>query len=106
MPDVSHPLRPVRFTNNPWFIDDPTGLEVNFGETRSRVYGLVNALAGKVRIGEDDVVCMFTPNYVDYPITMWVIHRLEPLLATSSTKILQRIQRRGQASCSFHRYML
>ncbi|KAG8753867.1 hypothetical protein FRC14_005654, partial [Serendipita sp. 396] len=75
MLDVSHPLRPVRFTNNPWFIDDPTGLEVNFEETRSRVYGLANALAGKFRVGEDDVVCTFTPNDVDYPITMWAIHR-------------------------------
>ncbi|KAG8834677.1 hypothetical protein FRC17_007762 [Serendipita sp. 399] len=76
MLDVSHPLRPVRFTNNPWFIDDPTGLQVNFEETRTRVYGLANALAARFKVGEGDIVCTFTPNDVDYPITMWAIHRL------------------------------
>lgn len=76
MLDVAHPLRPVRTTANPWFIDDQTGLNVNFEETRNRVYGLANALAARWRVSEGDVVCTFTPNDVDYPITMWAIHRL------------------------------
>lgn len=62
MLDVTHPLRPVRFTNNPWLIDDRTGLEYNFEETRTRVYGLANELAARYNVGHGDVVCTFTPN--------------------------------------------
>lgn len=90
--DSTHPLRPVRSTGNPWFIDDTTGLSYNFEVTRSRVYGLANSLAARYGLGDNDVVCAFSPNDIgelnfvdecvilmrllDYPIAMWAIHRL------------------------------
>lgn len=92
MLDSSHPLRPVRSTENPWLIDDTTGLSYNFEVTRTRVYGLANSLAARWDLGDNNVVCTFTPNDVgklflcyksiassssiDYPIAMWAIHRL------------------------------
>lgn len=68
--DVSHPLRPVRTTPNPWLIDDETGRAYNLEETRARVYGLANSLAAVYGIKEDDVVCTFTPNDIGkgYPL--------------------------------------
>ncbi|PVF97766.1 acetyl-CoA synthetase-like protein [Serendipita vermifera] len=74
--DSTHPLRPVRSTNNSWFVDDASGASYHLEETRTRVYGLANALAARFGIGDGDVVCTFTPNDLDYPITMWAIHRL------------------------------
>ena len=64
MLDSTHPLRPVRSTENPWLIDDTTGVTYNFEVTRSRVYGLANSLARRWGIGNNDVVCTFTPNDV------------------------------------------
>jgi 4-coumarate--CoA ligase len=90
--DGTHPLRPIRSAENPWFIDDITGVSYSSEVTRTRVYGLANSLAARYGVGDNDVVCAFTPNdigepdfvdecivlmhSIDYPIAMWAIHRL------------------------------
>ncbi|CAE6467638.1 unnamed protein product [Rhizoctonia solani] len=75
--DSTHPLRPTRDGNSPWLIEDETGRGIGFEEVRSRVWGLANAISGRWRdIAEDDVVCIFSPNNVDYPVTIWAAHRL------------------------------
>ncbi|CAE7221755.1 unnamed protein product [Rhizoctonia solani] len=77
MLDSTHSLRPIREANSPWFIEDETGRGIGFEEVRSRVWGLANAISGRWSdIAEDDVVCIFSPNNVDYPITIWAAHRL------------------------------
>ncbi|CAE6424517.1 unnamed protein product [Rhizoctonia solani] len=77
MLDSTHPLRPIRDANSPWLIEDETGRGIGFEEVRSRVWGLANAISGRwADIAEDDVVCIFSPNNVDYPITIWAAHRL------------------------------
>ncbi|CAE6481130.1 unnamed protein product [Rhizoctonia solani] len=77
MLDSTHPLRPTREANSPWFIEDETGRGIGFEEVRSRVWGLANAISRRWSdIAEDDVVCIFSPNNVDYPITFWAAHRL------------------------------
>ncbi|KAJ1302096.1 hypothetical protein OPQ81_000927 [Rhizoctonia solani] len=75
--DSTHPLRPIRGSGSPWFIEDETGRTVEFEEVRSRTWGLANGIKGRwPSIAEDDVVCLFSPNNVDYMITVWGAHRL------------------------------
>ncbi|QRV82003.1 AMP binding enzyme [Ceratobasidium sp. AG-Ba] len=77
MLDATHPLRPSRDTSSPWFIEDETGRGVGYEEVRARTWGLANAVRGRwPDIVEDDVVCIFSPNNVDYPIAIWAAHRL------------------------------
>jgi len=78
MLDSDHPSRPVRrvLQGNPWMIEDATGRQIGYGEVRSRTHGLANAMSSRWGIVEDDVVCIFGPNHVDYPIAVWAIHRL------------------------------
>ncbi|KAG9118429.1 hypothetical protein FRC07_007067 [Ceratobasidium sp. 392] len=77
MLDSAHPLRPVRSSSSPWLIEDETGREIGFEEVRTRVWGLANAIRGRWSdIAEDDVVCIFSPNNVDYPTAIWAAHRL------------------------------
>ncbi|TCD60045.1 hypothetical protein EIP91_010839, partial [Steccherinum ochraceum] len=74
--DSRHPLRPLNQNANPWLIEESTGRNVGFEEIRARTYGLANALSGRYKIRENDVVCIFSANHVDYPTAVWAIHRL------------------------------
>ncbi|KAG8700788.1 hypothetical protein FRC09_005752 [Ceratobasidium sp. 395] len=75
--DSTHPLRPTRDLGSPWFIEDETGRGVGCEEVRTRTWGLANAIKRRwPDIVEDDVVCIFSPNNVDYPIVIWASHRL------------------------------
>ncbi|KAH9834984.1 amp dependent CoA ligase [Rhodofomes roseus] len=78
MLDSDHPSRPVKriLQGNPWMIEDATGRQIGYGEVRMRTHGLANAISSRWRIAEDDVVCIFGPNHVDYPIAVWAVHRL------------------------------
>ncbi|EPT02028.1 hypothetical protein FOMPIDRAFT_1144338 [Fomitopsis schrenkii] len=78
MLDSDHPSRPVKrvLQGNPWMIEDATGRRIGYGEVRSRTYGLANAISSRWHIVEDDVVCIYSPNHVDYPTAVWATHRL------------------------------
>jgi acyl-CoA synthetase (AMP-forming)/AMP-acid ligase II len=41
-----------------------------------RVSALANGLHTKLGISNNDVVVLFSPNHVDWPICLWAIHRL------------------------------
>ncbi|KAF9076081.1 amp dependent CoA ligase [Rhodocollybia butyracea] len=71
-----HPLSPTRPDNVPWLVDDESGKGICTEEVRQRTYNLANALHTVWNIGEDDVVCIFSPNHVDYPISIWAVHTL------------------------------
>ncbi|TFY79307.1 hypothetical protein EWM64_g4705 [Hericium alpestre] len=61
--DAHHPTRTIR--NDPalpWLIDDASGRAVGYEQVRSRVFGLANALKLKFNVGEDQAVCIFSPN--------------------------------------------
>ncbi|KAB5587947.1 Acetyl-CoA synthetase [Ceratobasidium theobromae] len=45
--DSTHPLRPIRETKSPWFIEDEIGREIGYEEVRSRTWGLANALKAR-----------------------------------------------------------
>ncbi|QRW10785.1 AMP binding enzyme [Ceratobasidium sp. AG-Ba] len=75
--DITHPLRPIRDANSPWFIEDETGRGIGYEEVRARTWGLANATRYHWPDAvEDDVVCIYSPNNVDYPIVIWAAHRL------------------------------
>ncbi|KAI1786898.1 amp dependent CoA ligase [Ganoderma leucocontextum] len=79
--DVHHPARPVLKTPQPWCIDELSGREVGSDELRARTFGLANALKLRWNIGEDDVVCIFGPNHIDYPVAIWAVHRLGAIVS-------------------------
>ncbi|KAL5494984.1 hypothetical protein ACEPAI_446 [Sanghuangporus weigelae] len=74
--DSHHPTRPIRTGNIPWLIEDKTGKKIGLEEIRLRTHALANALHTRWGVGEDDVVCIFSPNHVDYPVAIWATHRL------------------------------
>ncbi|KAG9042609.1 hypothetical protein FS837_010626 [Tulasnella sp. UAMH 9824] len=77
--DSQHPLRQLRtdeFNKAPWLIEDETGKNYTLEEVRARTFGLANAVAKRWGIGDDDVVCVYSPNNIDYPTVIWAIHRL------------------------------
>ncbi|KAH9833502.1 amp dependent CoA ligase [Rhodofomes roseus] len=76
MLDHQHSTRPVPPSHRPWFIEDESGRKVEFDEVKFRTNALANAFHLKWKLGEDDVVCIYSPNHVDYPITIWAAFRL------------------------------
>ncbi|KAJ7581563.1 amp dependent CoA ligase [Mycena floridula] len=64
----------------PWLIEDAPG-DLPFrilhrSDVQERTKGLANGLSLKWNIAEDEVVCLFSPNDLDYPVCVWAIHRL------------------------------
>ncbi|KAI0066477.1 amp dependent CoA ligase [Artomyces pyxidatus] len=84
MLDAAHPTRPVRGPNTAWLIEDATGRRIDYEEIRARVFGLANALSLKWNIREDEVVCIFSPNHVDYPVAVWAVHRLGAIVTAAN----------------------
>ncbi|KAI0314769.1 amp dependent CoA ligase [Amylostereum chailletii] len=82
--DSQHPARPTRPHGKPWLIEDATGREVGFEEVRERVFGLANGMSIKWNIREGDVVCVFSPNHIDYPIAIWATHRLGAVVTAAN----------------------
>ncbi|KAJ7246274.1 phenylacetyl-CoA ligase [Mycena haematopus] len=82
--DFKHPARPVRPPDVPWLIEDHTARPIAFDEIRLRTSGLANALSLSWNIVEDDVVCVFSPNHVDYPVCIWAIHRLGAIVTPAN----------------------
>ncbi|KAJ3009358.1 hypothetical protein NUW54_g2807 [Trametes sanguinea] len=82
--DSHHPSRPVLRTPQPWLIEELTGREIGSDELRARTFGLANAFRMKWNIGEDDVVCIFGPNHIDYPVAIWCVE--SSLLTTKPSR--------------------
>lgn len=74
--DSSHPLRPIRPSHVPWFIEDAGGRGVGHEEVRARTYGLANGLSLRFCVKENDLVVIFSPNHIDYAAAIWATHRL------------------------------
>ncbi|KAH9964240.1 amp dependent CoA ligase [Russula dissimulans] len=69
--DSDHELRAARPHGVPFFIDDASGRSVDSREIRKRVEGLANGLSRKW-----DIICLCSPNHVDYAVVFWALHRL------------------------------
>ncbi|KZT02013.1 amp dependent CoA ligase [Laetiporus sulphureus 93-53] len=74
MLDYRHPSRPA--ARNAWFIDDVTGRRIGEDEIRFRTDALANGLSSRWPIEENDVVCIFSPNHIDYPVVFWALQRI------------------------------
>ncbi|KAI0943151.1 hypothetical protein AcV7_002378 [Taiwanofungus camphoratus] len=86
MLDYHHVSKPVVAAeqSNPWLIEDATGRQITYQEIRTRTQGLANALSSRWGIGEDDAVCIFSPNHVDYPVAIWAVHRLGAIITAAN----------------------
>ncbi|PCH40337.1 amp dependent CoA ligase [Wolfiporia cocos MD-104 SS10] len=84
MLDADHISRPKVVGPNVWLVEDATGRKVTKEEILTRVFGLANELSARWSIKEDDVVCIFSPNHIDYPIAIWAVHRLGATLTTAN----------------------
>ncbi|KAJ7631209.1 amp dependent CoA ligase [Roridomyces roridus] len=82
--DFPHPARPVRPQGVPCLIEDHSGRPIGFDELKYRCSGLANALSIKWNIGEGDVVCLFSPNHVDYPVSIWATHRIGAIVTPAN----------------------
>ncbi|KAH7108113.1 phenylacetyl-CoA ligase [Auriculariales sp. MPI-PUGE-AT-0066] len=69
--------------DGPWLIDSVSGRSYTVAEVKSRVTGLANALARR-GVGEDDVVCIFSPNTIDYPVAVWACHRVGAIVSPAN----------------------
>ncbi|KAH9920977.1 amp dependent CoA ligase [Amylocystis lapponica] len=79
-----HLPRPQISNPGPWLIEDATGRKVYGDEVRTRTWGLANALSSRWHAGEDDVVCIFSPNHIDYPIVVWAVHTLGAIVTAAN----------------------
>ncbi|KAF9802190.1 hypothetical protein IEO21_09957 [Rhodonia placenta] len=81
MLDVDHESRPVRpeAQANPWMIEDATGRAIRFAEVRERTHGMANALYSRWKL-----VCIYSPNHVDYAIAVWAVHRLGAIITAAN----------------------
>jgi len=82
--DSDHALKATRPPGVPFFIEDATGRGINSREVRTRVDGLANGLSRKWDIKEDEVVCLYSPNHVDYAVVFWAVHRLGAISTNSN----------------------
>lgn len=82
--DSDHPLRAIRPHGVPFFVDDATGRAVDSREARKRVDGLANGLSRRWDVREDEVVCLYSPNHMDYAVAFWALHRLGAISTNSN----------------------
>ncbi|KAK0466425.1 amp dependent CoA ligase [Desarmillaria tabescens] len=82
--DSPHELRPHRKSDIPWFIEDGTGRTLCHAEVHQRTQGLANALSLRWGLPENDVVCIFSPNHIYYPISIWAVHRLGGIITPAN----------------------
>ncbi|KAI0752713.1 acetyl-CoA synthetase-like protein [Daedaleopsis nitida] len=83
--DGQHPVRPAwNSALRPWLIEEETGREIDSDELRARVHGLANSLKIRWNIGYDDVVCIFSPNHIDYVVALWGIQKLGGIVSTAN----------------------
>ncbi|KAI9452564.1 phenylacetyl-CoA ligase [Lactarius psammicola] len=82
--DSDHTLKATRPPGVPFFIEDATGRGIDSREIRKRVDGLANGLSRKWDIKEDEVVCLYSPNHVDYAVVFWALHRLGAISSNSN----------------------
>ncbi|KAK0188049.1 phenylacetyl-CoA ligase [Armillaria mellea] len=94
-----HVARPIQKEGTPWLIEDISGQTMRLEEVRSRTSALANGLKHRYRIGEDDVVLIFSRNHIgtilsilvpcrferfaveDYPIVIWAVHRIGGIIS-------------------------
>ncbi|KAI0672315.1 acetyl-CoA synthetase-like protein [Trametes maxima] len=76
--DTHHPLggESLQARSPAWFIEDATGREVTGDQVRARVWGVANAMHIRWNLGDGDVVCVYGPNHIDYPVVIWATHRI------------------------------
>ncbi|KZT64334.1 acetyl-CoA synthetase-like protein [Daedalea quercina L-15889] len=79
-----HPSKPALPSRAPCMIEDATGRTVSFDEIRTRTAALANALHSRFQIGENDVVCICTPNHVDFPVVAFAAQKLGAVVTASN----------------------
>ncbi|KAH7913982.1 hypothetical protein BJ138DRAFT_1170978 [Hygrophoropsis aurantiaca] len=79
--DTQHPSRPIRKEGIPWIIEDHSGKKLGLEELRARTFGLANGLSLRYNIKEGDVVLIYSPNHLDYLVTVWAAHRLGAIIS-------------------------
>lgn len=84
MLDTDHPSRPAPRNHSAWLIEDATGRKITFDEINLRTNALANEFSARWKIAEDDAVCIFSPNHVDYPIAVWASFRVGAVITAAN----------------------
>ncbi|KAF9270001.1 amp dependent CoA ligase [Marasmius fiardii PR-910] len=82
--DHQYPQRPSRSEHVPFLIEDRSGRPIHLREVRRRVRGLANAFSLRWNIKDDDVVCLFSPNDIDYPVAIWATHTVGAIMTLAN----------------------
>ncbi|KAI0708462.1 hypothetical protein C8Q76DRAFT_744468 [Earliella scabrosa] len=82
-----HQTKPKRPDNVPCFIDEGTGRRTHLPEIRSRTHALARTLKGRWGIGPGNIVSIYSPNELDYPVVAWAVHRLGATVAAHSAAL-------------------
>ncbi|KAF8640955.1 hypothetical protein AX17_000601 [Amanita inopinata Kibby_2008] len=78
------PYRPSRPDHIPWFIEDNSGRKITFEQVQNRVHHLASALVTKFSLKDDDVVCLFSPNNIDYGTVVWAVQSFGGIITPSN----------------------
>ncbi|KAH9834980.1 amp dependent CoA ligase [Rhodofomes roseus] len=79
-----HPARPALLSRAPCMIEDATGRAISFDEVRARTIALANVLHSRFQIRDNDVVCICTPNHVDFPVVALAAQKLGAVVTASN----------------------
>ncbi|KDQ25720.1 hypothetical protein PLEOSDRAFT_1113549 [Pleurotus ostreatus PC15] len=81
--DTQHRLCPRR-GDYPCLIEESSGRSITYTELRERTFALANGLQQRFAFGDNDIALICSPNHVDYPTTIWAIHRLGGIFTGAS----------------------
>ncbi|KAI0827049.1 phenylacetyl-CoA ligase [Trametes gibbosa] len=79
-----HSTRPDRPPHVPCLIDEESGRPIFLAELQDRTRALARALRGVWNIAPGDVVSLYIPNHVEYPVIIWALHLLGVVIAAHS----------------------
>ncbi|KAF9005399.1 hypothetical protein BDQ17DRAFT_346272 [Cyathus striatus] len=71
-------------SNTSCLIDDKSGQSVSLEELRDDTHALAAALQSRYNLGENSISMIISPNHIDYPVSMWAIHRLGGIITFSN----------------------
>ena len=91
--------------DRPLYIDAVSGKQYTFGDVTQRTKSLANGLRQIFGLKTDDVVTLFSPNTIDYPVVMYSIIGLGAILSPTSAA-LTSLELNAQLKTSQARFII
>ncbi|KAI0657594.1 phenylacetyl-CoA ligase [Cubamyces menziesii] len=82
-----HPTKSSQIGKYPCMIEEETGRKVYLSELQYRTDALARAFSALFNIRDGDIVSLYIPNHVDYPVLTWATQRLGAIVAALSASL-------------------